>query len=1244
MATSCDAQWACTGLPIGPHGCCRPLLKCRFIRDVPRTSTARGTQCLAVSFWRDALVSVMHIWVVTSHSFSSQRSPLCQRLILASHNFSPPRFDMQLDAEPTRASRRRRLLVADEAEDTTPLVVPHGCELVADTFLVFQWQGCYCTLQSNITLYGWARRRSGAIEHALERYGWTLSPQLHRVSSKTVDESQWRWLHHIFVTVLRLFNAHETGDTLGRVRWLNIMECRLVFELLRRECFHHQRNMYPKATLLPAFLKRHGVEVESWPDWYSSTSSSAQQTAPLTPPPLLVPADEAEPERVGTPISNPTSSSGSPSAATALGDREWLSDVHIANLMFLLLHGQPRLGPHTGLALPLEMRDLFQCVYPMTDELFVQMLERSGADREGSLLMHAKTGGGITFACINPNNNHWRLVVLDGMLQQVVLFDPLGRALPPSVTDAINHSLGATFQTIDLRSCLQAEGWNCGVWAVFIASRYVRMVSAAMANERATQFQPRDDEDEYVVLDTHCSVQERQQNRRFAQHLRQQYASWLAEAEQSGRLLYAGEPDEDRESKEEEHGPHAPHVRAGMARSAARGRRFLHAPVSEQVWVDLTDDVGAVEVEREEEVEQSYEDLADNFIEFREDNAGSTDAASLRYSLPAQLQSDVLRQQIADFRAYRRQRFSLFRRGPLVEETTISGNIKSLLRFLGYVHYENAELFAHSEPDAEDDAPPSTGLDMTVFALPNINLLVLQYVEWLEQRRGKKRRAPDDNTFQPVSCATVSNYLNGLVSIVKFQLRHDFQLRDSLLDQLRNLRSQAESYAATQKRFEKVHPEWCSWQQLQLAREKCRESVDRVTEVTAASSRPQDNDAHLLLQLRELCLLCLFTICPPPRCSVIRLLEWDKTLVRSGSNHRWVVDLTDLSHAASRHKTHKRKGALQLPLPSMLDPYLTQLHDLSVDDGDEDTRPVFVSRGRSDDGPAFMPPTRFTTFVKTTFAKYTEDAKAPNPSLLRSIFTTWLYGLRYDTEDAFLAQIKASSAQWKAHSEQIAATVYNKQLVYQQREFAVLLKFCEVYSSRFAYDDKTQDADAEGASDDSKDDVSGGTRRRRLSRPVSNSLASAGKRRRVLSRKVVPADRDRMAVADDTEYEVEQLLDIRENSQGVKQVQVAWRGYRRRTWEPYESMQQQVPEMVAELTRPVSSSSHDAPSASRVDDDADHCRRFLQAYIDERGIDASYRWTPDRVMELELAAGLYEPCIKTTIAQLVKSAMAMVRR
>ena len=47
----------------------------------------------------------------------------------------------------------------------------------------------------------------------------------------------------------------------------------------------------------------------------------------------------------------------------------------------------------------------------------------------------------------------------------------------------------------------------------------------------------------------------------------------------------------------------------------------------------------------------------------------------------------------------------------------------------------------------------------------------------------------------------------------------------------------------TQKKFEKVHPEWCSWQELQIARERCRAAFDQTeyqaTEATTISDTTQ---------------------------------------------------------------------------------------------------------------------------------------------------------------------------------------------------------------------------------------------------------------------------------------------------------------------------------------------------------------------------------------------------------------------
>jgi hypothetical protein len=275
-------------------------------------------------------------------------------------------------------------------------------------------------------LYCWGGRRSGALEHVSEKYGWTHSSQLHRINSKLISDKEWLWLKQIFVVVHRMFDEKETGDTASKIHWLNIVDCRLVYNLLKRECYHYHRHLYPAGSVLGTYLKQHGVEVETWyysviepEEQVSAANITSEPSTSITESPDS-PVNCAPHEADDSSLSLPSSGSSYSAIASAdihmdgsvplpcgaLGSYEWLSDVHIANLMFLLLHGQ--------LMLPMEHRDLFQCVYPMTDDLFIQMLQRS---ESGSLLMHAKSGAGVTLVFINPHNNHWRLLILDGLQQ-----------------------------------------------------------------------------------------------------------------------------------------------------------------------------------------------------------------------------------------------------------------------------------------------------------------------------------------------------------------------------------------------------------------------------------------------------------------------------------------------------------------------------------------------------------------------------------------------------------------------------------------------------------------------------------------------------------------------------------------------------------------------------------------------------------------------------------------------------------
>ena len=299
--------------------------------------------------------------------------------------------------------------------------------------------------------------------------------------------------------------------------------------------------------------------------------------------------------------------------------------------------------------------------------------------------------------------------------------------------------------------------------------------------------------DDYVILDDIASSADHHRNRVFASELRRGYSQLLAEAAATDRLLDPADqavnirsPRRSKDApvevvvKPAQHdlplvttsfwiGRYRPGVDRSDGRRRGRQRRRCTRRDRHHRGRNSQD--------------QSFDDLCDHFIEFREDNVNNPVAATLRYSLPAKQQSDVLKEQIEHFRVYRRERFRCFVEAT-GKETTIASNISALLRFLGYLFYEQEEAL-HGAP-----------LDMTVFALDDINQLVLSYVEWLDD--DVEKRAAQSDTSQPVSCATVADYLNGLISIVKFQLCDDLDRRDRLLDQLRNLRSQAESYSMMQ--------------------------------------------------------------------------------------------------------------------------------------------------------------------------------------------------------------------------------------------------------------------------------------------------------------------------------------------------------------------------------------------------------------------------------------------------------------
>jgi hypothetical protein len=135
--------------------------------------------------------------------------------------------------------------------------------------------------------------------------------------------------------------------------------------------------------------------------------------------------------------------------------------------------------------------------------------------------------------------------------------------------------------------------------------------------------------------------------------------------------------------------------------------------------------------------------------------------------------------------------------------------------------------------------------------------------------------------------------------------------------------------------------------------------------------------------------------------------------------------------------------------------------------------------------------------------------------------------------------------------------VYNKEAVYQKKEFALLLHFCEMYAQRYAYD---RQGEEDGQAESGEDEGDAVDNQFELSAASSPTRARAAARTSH-NKKKHPVESTEQA----REFVVDKLTDIRVDNQGEKQVQVQWEGYKRRTWKPFHSIRLQLPDMLAEL-------------------------------------------------------------------------------
>jgi hypothetical protein len=107
--------------------------------------------------------------VLHSAVYSVHYSPcLIYCIILISPSFLSSPLALIMSSAHRKSRRLSSPSSSFHRDLSTQLTLPEGCHLVANTFVIFKWQDQCCLLQTNLTLYCWGGRRSGALEYVLE--------------------------------------------------------------------------------------------------------------------------------------------------------------------------------------------------------------------------------------------------------------------------------------------------------------------------------------------------------------------------------------------------------------------------------------------------------------------------------------------------------------------------------------------------------------------------------------------------------------------------------------------------------------------------------------------------------------------------------------------------------------------------------------------------------------------------------------------------------------------------------------------------------------------------------------------------------------------------------------------------------------------------------------------------------------------------------------------------------------------
>ena len=355
--------------------------------------------------------------------------------------------------------------------------------------------------------------------------------------------------------------------------------------------------------------------------------------------------------------------------------------------------------------------------------------------------------------------------------------------------------------------------------------------------------------------------------------------------------------------------------------------------------------------------------------------------------------------QLRSFQTFQTQILQHLREGGAVSETTAAGDAANFLRFAGW---RQTQAYRPSM------ACLSVCLSMSASECE-------AFTSFLADERH-------------VTHGTIANYLNSFLNVIAYVVANAQQLAkmypsdpselggfaeiDARMGKLivgtKNLREQAEVQSKREGLLKPIKPDWLSWGDAKLTR---RNVLAAVGELQPSAPR----SAQLALYTDAL-IICLLTIMPPDRCSVIRCLsvpigleDADCTLKKQ-DNGDYYIDLSSF-----KHKTSKWYGISMTPISPLITPILTQFLTMTqsfefVDFGEDEeqtrTRRRYLFAMPSDPNRCFES-SNWCSRVKDAFRRHSPGNKAPCPTLLRSSFITALRDSRPDLavlESAAIAQ------------------------------------------------------------------------------------------------------------------------------------------------------------------------------------------------------------------------------------------------